>query len=327
MDREPSSPGFGIDSMQSTFFFPADAHEGPVWVDNQRRLYYATSTHLEGRRRVAIEYLDFGPLGKDDLWKSLTNTPGFLPNPQTFLPDANMANGMQLEADQLTLLVAEQGYGQKLAAVSNIGLTTGVRCVLVDNYQGVPFNSINKVIRSRRGHLIFSDPDYGFRQDFKPPSELEPNVYIKTAQGALNCFRCGLQMPHGLALSPDERTLFISDTSNEGAHRPEIKLNRRKSVWKYSFDPETGQINGPGKCCFAVDQGVPDGMLTTGQHLLVGGGDGVYVADLMGQLRGKISTPNNAVNLTLAGAGKHLFVTIDTGVMLFMNWRTKVEQI
>jgi len=327
MDREPSGPGFGIDSMQSTFFFPADAHEGPVWVDDQRRLYYATSTHLAGRRRVAIEYLDFAPLGKGDLWKSLAATPGYLPEPQTFLSDANMANGMQLEADQLNLLVAEQGYGQKPAAVSNIGLPTGVRNVLVDNYQGIPFNSINKVIRSRRGHLIFSDPDYGFRQGFKPPSELEPNVYVKTVQGSLNCFRCGLEMPHGLALSPDEQTLFISDTSNEGAHGKGITLKRRKSVWKYAFAPETGAISGPGSCCFAVDRGVPDGMLTTKDHLLVGGGDGVYVATLSGQLVGKITTPNAAVNLTLAGDGQHLFVTIDTGVVLFLNWRDSVVRV
>lgn len=325
MDGEPSSVGSGIVGMQQTVFFPADAHEGPVWVPSQRRLYYATATHLDGRRRVAIEYLDFGPLGSGDLGELLENCPSFQPQPQTFLHNANMANGMQLEPDGQTLLVAEQGYEQELAAVTNIRLTDGARSVLADNYRGVPFNSVNKAIRSSHGHLIFSDPDYGFRQNFKPPAELEPNVYIKTKQGELNCFRCGLEMPHGLALSQDEKTLFISDTSNEGAHRAEIELNRRKSVWKYPFDPETGAVSGPGQCLFTVERGVPDGLLTTEKFLLAGGGDGVYVADLSGRLVGKIPTPNDAVNLTLAEGDQHLFVTIDHGVLLITDWRQAIR--
>lgn len=313
--------------MQHSLFFPSDAHEGPVWVAPQRRLYYATATHLEDRRRVDIEYLDFSKLAPENMWKALKTTPAYTPDQNTFVVDANMANGMQLTADGRSLLVAEQGYEDVPAAVSRISLSDKSRTCLVDNYQSRPFNSINKAIESRGGHLIFSDPDYGFRQGFKPPSELEPNVYIKTAEGKLNCFRCGLEMPHGLALSPDEKTLFISDTSNEGAHGAGINLNRRKSVWKYHFNPVTGEISGPGTCCFSVDSGVPDGMLTTKELLLAGGGDGVYVASLSGQLQGKIPTPNGAVNLTLAGDGQHLFVTIDTGVMLFIEWRKMIKQV
>ncbi len=313
--------------MENTFFFPADAHEGPVWVDWQRRLYYATKTHLQGRRRVDIEYLDFSALPGDDIWLALRQHPDFRPTPQCFLQDARMANGMRLSEDGQSLLVAEQGYGEEPAAVAMLSLADKTRRVLVDNYAGTPFNSINKVIRSRRGHLIFSDPDYGFRQGFKPPTVLEPNLYIHTAAGNLNCFRCGLEMPHGLALSPDEQVLFVSDTSNEGGHAADIQLSRRKSVWKYRFNADTGAVSCPGICCFEVKEGAPDGMLTTADRLLVGGGDGVYVADLEGNLKGTIPTPNSAVNLTTAAEDQHLFITIDDGVVLCLDWQEEVIPI
>lgn len=317
--------------MLSSLFFPADAHEGPVWVAEQCRLYFTSATHLDGNRQVSIYYLDFSALGTSveaELWDRLDErTPANL-QPKLFLPDARMANGMVLGNDGRSLLVAEQGDEARPSVVSSLQLSTSKREVLIDGFQGKPFNSLNKVIQSRHGHLLLSDPDYGFRQSFRPPPTLEPNLYVRSADGALQCFRCGLEMPHGLALSPDERTLFVSDTSNDGAHQDEgIQLHRRRSVWAFAFDPVKGQLSGPGTCCFSVDQGIPDGLVTTADHLIAAAGDGLYVADLSGQLVGKIPTAYPAVNLTLAGDDRHLFVTVDEGVLLIFNWRDQMEQL
>ncbi|MEO0732282.1 MAG: SMP-30/gluconolactonase/LRE family protein [Bacteroidota bacterium] len=296
--------------MKNPLFFPADAHEGPVWVPQQQRLYYATKTHLDGRRRVDIEFIDF----------SSTN-PIEYATAEQFAPrcwqrDANMANGMQLYHDEQHLLVAEQGYADQPAAVTLLDLTNGERTVLVDQYRGKRFNSINKVIESKAGHLIFSDPDYGWQQGFKLRPELDPMLYVLPAgRGELTPFRCGLQIPHGLALSPDEKTLFVSDTSDDDYHN-----GTRKSVWQFPFNPATGVLSGPGTCCFAVGAGVPDGMVATKDYLLVGGGDGVYVADLTGRFLEKIPLERAAVNLTISHGGNNLFVTADAGVYLFVNW-------
>lgn len=312
--------------MQSLLFFPADAHEGPVWIERQNRLYYTTSTHLDGRRRVDIEYLDFSPWLQDGT--TLSDLPAAiqeLVHPQTFVTDANMANGMRAANDGIHLLVAEQGYEDRVGGVALYHLQTGQRAMVIDEFRGKAFNSLNKVIESEAGHLIFSDPDYAFRQDFRPPPELEPNLYLlPNGMTEPTCFRCGLEMPHGLALSPDEKALFVTDTSNDGAHSDDIELKRRRSVWRFGFTAGGPAISGPGECCFQVDKGVPDGMLTTEDRLLVGGGDGVYVADLTGKLLGKIPTSETAVNLTLAEGGRHLFVTNDKGVLLIRDWRGQV---
>ncbi|NJC25463.1 SMP-30/gluconolactonase/LRE family protein [Neolewinella antarctica] len=316
--------------MQKPHFFVADAHEGPVWVADQCRLYYTTKTHLDGRRRVDIEFLDFSHFDlcdEDELWKGLPEDAAMQISPRLFHHDAGMANGMCLSQKGRDLLVAEQGDKSRPSLISSVNVADHTRKVLVDNFEGHEFNSLNKVILTKAGHLVFSDPDYGFRQDFRPAPQLEPAIYVRTADGTMTSFRCALEMPHGLALSPDERTLFITDTSNDGAHGDDIELGRRKSVWKFDFDPKTGKISGEGACCFQVAKGVPDGAVTTEDRLLVGGGDAVYVADLEGKLIGKIPTPNNAVNVALAGGGKHLFVTIDVGILLFIDWRSFVRDV
>lgn len=311
--------------MKTALFFPADAHEGPVWVPQQHRLYYTTKTHLDGRRRVDIEYLDFSLLfgGQDgtEALSQLRSGRARHVTPSRFFRDANMANGMRLANDGHHLLVAEQGYGNIAGGVGKYHLQTGQRTSVVENYRGAEFSSPNKVIQSKDGHLIMSDPDYAFRQGFRPPPVLEPNLYLLPVGGEeLDCFRCGLEMPHGLALSPSERYLFVTDTSNDGAHDDDIELNRRHSVWRFDFDATTPALNGPGKCCFSVDEGVPDGMTTSRDRLLVGGGDGVYVAELDGQLLGKIATSKTAVNLTLTEDDRHLFVTVDDGILLLLDW-------
>ena len=312
--------------MKALLFFPADAHEGPVWVADQHRLYYVTAPHPEGRRRVDLEYLDFSPYLRDG--RTLEDLPDKVEEevrPQTFVTDANMANAMRKANDGVHFWVAEQGFEDQAGGIARYHVRSGERTVVVNRFADQEFNSPNKVIESRDGHLIFSDPDYAFRQGFRPPPVLEPNLYLLPAgTEKASAFRCRLEMPHGLALSPDESTLFVTDTSNDGAHGDGVKLYRRKSVWRFGFDPSGPSISGPGECCFSVDEGVPDGMVTTIDRLLVGGGDGVYVADLDGRLIGKIELPHTAVNLALAEGGRHLFVTADEGVYLIREWRDRV---
>ena len=314
--------------MQQPLLFPADAHEGPVWVADQCRLYYTTSVHVE-ERRVSIQYLDFSALGVCDprnLWQQLPPEAPQKIQPQTFIHDANLANSMLLGPDGRSLIVAEQGDETRPAVISQIDLSTKRRTVLIGGDEEKPYNSLNKIIRTQRGHYVFSDPDYGFRQGFRPPPQREPALYVRRANGETERLACELRMPHGLALTPDEKWLFVTDTSDDGLHGDDVNLDLDNSVYRYPFDPESGTITGEGKKCFSAEDGVPDGMVTTEDRLLVAGGTAVCVADLEGNLLGKIPLPNQPVNLALAKNGEHLFVTNDQSVLLFENWRQFVRE-
>lgn len=308
-------------------FIPTDAHEGCTYVPTQQRLYFSTTKKLD-EPRVAIHYLDFSPFdfSRDANWASrFKQDDADRLQAIQWIYDANMANSLTLSRDGEALLVAEQGDLNQPSQLTRITLEGKQRGVLFDNYRGQELNSLNKVIVSERGHIIVSDPDYGFRQGFRPPPALEPSLYVLPKDGDPFAFDCGLQMPHGLALSPDERTLYVTDTSFDGAHEDEgIELShRRRSVYAYDFDPATGRITDNPRFCFLVEEGVPDGSVTDHESLLVGGGDGVYVSDLTGNLWGKIPLDRTAVNLDVVHG--HLFVTADEGVYLILDWRDEVR--
>ena len=314
--------------MDKPLFFVADAHEGPVWVADQCRLYYTTTKHLDTGPRVDIEYLDFAGItvcGEEDLWDKIDENTPLRVVSRLFWHDARMANSMCLGEHGRSLIVAEQGDHDRPSVVARYNLADKSRSVVYEPVDAPPFNSINKVALTPSGHLLFSDPDYGFRQGFRPPPLREPFAYVYANNRAMHEFRGPLEMPHGMTTTPNETKIFITDTSNDGAHDDDVELKRRCAVYMFDFDKETGAISGDGIFCFNVDKGVPDGAITTDSELLVGGGDGVYVANLNGQLTGKIPTDYTAVNVALAGQGKHLFVTCDEGVLLFLDWREAVE--
>ena len=308
----------------ATYFIPCDAHEGCVWVPRQQRLYFST-TKKKDPPRVGIQYLDFSDydLARDHRWADRLDGSVEQLEAVEWLHDTNMANSLYPSADEQALLVCEQGALDSPSQVTRIELDSQGKSVLLGDYRGTPLNSPNKVLLTKRGHLVISDPDYGFRQNFRPAPELEPSLYVLPKDGEVYAFDCGLEMPHGLALSPDERTLYVTDTSDDGAHKDSIKLNRRKAVYAYDFDPVNAKITNNPRYCFHVDKGVPDGSQTDGDRLLVGGGDGVYVADLIGNLQGKIRLNRTAVNLAVVF--EHLFVTADEGVYIILDWREQIS--
>ena len=304
--------------MKKPVFIKADAHEGCVWLADRRRLYFTSTKDVE-HRRVSLYYLDLAhiPALTVDYADEIARV-----TPSLAVEDVNMANSFCPDAEGRGFYVCEQGKDDTTARIAHYTLPGYGAETVVDDYEGHPFNSPNKVILSNRGHLIFSDPDYGFRQGFRPPPALEPNVYIRSAEGQLTQFRCNLQMPHGLALTPDETAIFITDTSADGAHDQVSLDHRRRAVYRYDFDAATGTISGDPAFCFEVASGVPDGTICTQDHLLTGGGDGIYVADHLGNLQRKITTEFTVVNLCAWGPQEsHLFATTDEGVLVFFDWR------
>src|SRR5207248_3592917 len=80
---------------------------------------------------------------------------------------ANGANGMALAPDG-RLLVCEQGTPRERARISAVDPATGATETVVDELGGLPLNSPNDVVVATDGSIWFTDPSYGFLQDFKP---------------------------------------------------------------------------------------------------------------------------------------------------------------
>ena len=93
----------------------------------------------------------------------------------------------------------------------------GTITVLADRYEGKRLNSPNDVVVKSDDSVWFTDPPYGIMSDYegyKADSEVGANNVFRLdpQTGALTIIADDFDKPNGLAFSPDESVLYISDT-------------------------------------------------------------------------------------------------------------------
>lgn len=86
---------------------------------------------------------------------------------------------------------------------------------LVTNFHGRDFNSVNDVVVAKDGCIWFTDPCYGHEQDFRQRPKLPCQIYRYDPKiGDLRVVADGLGRPNGIAFSPDEKILYVTDTDH-----------------------------------------------------------------------------------------------------------------
>ena len=94
----------------------------------------------------------------------------------------------------------------------------GTRHGLVDRHDGKPLNSPNDVVVKSDGSIWFTDPPYGIvlEDEGHPAPQEQDGCYVfrfDPESGELTVVSDALVHPNGLAFSPDEARLYVSDTS------------------------------------------------------------------------------------------------------------------
>ncbi len=213
--------------------------EGPVWVPQGGYLLFSDPPANIVRRwrpggRAETSLDPSGAAGTDP---AAVREPG--------------ANGLALDRTG-ALLIANSGG----RSIDRVDLKTGRRTVAVATYRGKKFNSPNDLAVARDGAIWFTDPPYGLTQgDSSPLKELPHNgVYRAGPDGRVTLAVADLTFPNGIALSPDERRLYVS-VSDPAAPR----------IMVYDLDPAGGVVRGrvllDAKPMMAPDApGLPDGM-------------------------------------------------------------------
>ncbi|KAH9884696.1 D-lactonohydrolase [Xylariomycetidae sp. FL2044] len=175
--------------------------------------------------------------------------------------------------------------------------------VLVNNFFGRQFNSLNDIsINPRNKDVYFTDPLYGYLQDFRPRPGLPCQVYrYSESTGAITVAADGFNEPNGLTFSPDGTYVYIADTGAQGAFWG-WNLTSPASIYRYDVK-EDGTFDNRKLFAF-VDSGVPDGVhVDTKGNVYAGCGDGVTVWNPSGKLLGKIYLGEVSANFNFAGDG------------------------
>lgn len=85
--------------------------------------------------------------------------------------------------------------------------------LVISDFYGRPFNSVNDVVIHSDGSIWFTDPPYGHEQGYRPPPSLPSQVYrYDPKRKGIRAMVDGLGHPNGICFSPDERTVYITDT-------------------------------------------------------------------------------------------------------------------
>jgi len=184
---------------------------------------------------------------------------------------------------------------------------------LTDRWGGLRLNSPNDVTVRSDGTIWFTDPSYGYLQGFRPEPQIGDYVYrYDPASGRLSVVADSFDKPNGLAFSPDEQTLYITDS---GANQEPGSYHVRRPHHIMAFDVQGGSRLGPGRLFAVTTPGFPDGIkVDLAGHVYASSFSGVQVFSPAGDLIGQIRLPG-AVNFTFGGPGREvLFITTDTAI-------------
>jgi len=284
-----------------------DAHEGPVYVPGEDALYFTTvpraaESPQAGEPRAAIRRLALDGCGFPADPSRLSTLPA----------PVHMPNGMTLGHDG-HLVVCEQGTRSGRARISRVDPRTGRVDTIVDSWGGLRLNSPNDVVVRRDGTIWFTDPGYGYRQGFRPEPQAGDYVYrFDPGSGRLSVVADCFDKPNGLAFSPDEQTLYVTDS---GANDEPGSYHVGRPHHVVAFDVLGGRHLGPGRLFTVTTPGFPDGIkVDQDGRVYASAWSGVQVFSPAGDLIGQISLPG-AVNFTFGGpSGQVLFITTDTAV-------------
>jgi gluconolactonase len=211
-------------------------------------------------------------------------------------------NGMTADKDGGVLL-CQHGNRRIVRIAKDRQVTT-----LVDNFGGKKLNSPNDLVYRSDGSLFFTDPPYGLpRQDQDPGKELRFNgVFRMNKDGTLQAAVRDLSRPNGIALSPDEKTLYVSNSDES------------RKVWMRYDVAADGGISG-GRVFADVTgekaDGLPDGMKVDSLgNVYASGPGGVWVFSPEGKHIGTFKPPETPANCAWGDDGKTLYITARTSL-------------
>ena len=169
---------------------------------------------------------------------------------RTYRPDANNSNGNT--RDRQGRLVTCEHLTRRVTRTEADGSIT----VLADSYAGKRLNSPNDVVVRSDGSIWFTDPSYGILSDYegkKAPQEQAGCFVFRldAGGGEPELVADDFVKPNGLAFSPDETVLYISDTGL--SHQPDGPHHIR------AFDVQDGRRLENGRVFAEIEKGVSDG--------------------------------------------------------------------
>jgi gluconolactonase len=256
--------------------------EGPVWTRDGALLFSSPNTNVIYR---------WSPAGQVTVFRAKSGYSG-VDIGRYHQPGSN---GLTFDPDGL-LTICQHG-NRRVVRVNPHGDLT----VLADRFDGKRLNSPNDLVYRSDGTLYFTDPPFGLPD----PTERELDFcgVFAVVEGEIELVTDELEGPNGLALSPDERYLYVGNWQED-----------RKIVWRHELETGRGEVffdmaDAPGEDAI-------DGVKVDQEgNLYVCGPGGIWLVSPKGEHLGTLGPPEAPHNLAWGDEdGRTLYVTALTSV-------------
>jgi len=273
--------------------------EGPVWDPAQGALLFSDV-----------------PENRVYRWKDGEGITVFL-EPSGFT--GSVYNGRERGSNGLTLdasgrLVLCQHGDRRVARLAADGKHFET---IADKFDGRRFSSPNDLCFDKAGNLFFTDPPYGLPSDTKQETAFN-GVYRLATDGKLTVIASDMSRPNGVALSPDEKTLYVGSTDGAEPWIKAYALNADGTVAASRIFFDGSALMKAGR------RGGFDGLKVDGRgNVWATGPGGVVIISAEGKHLGSILTGRATANCTFGDADHQTFyITADESLL---RVRTKVK--
>lgn len=283
-------PGTTIEKVADGFSFT----EGPVWHPEGYLLFSDPNTNTIYR---------YNPLTHDVLvYMSHSGYTG------ADIGEYRQPGSNGLAIDKEGRLIIAQHGNRRVTRVEKKGPVTP----LADKIDGKRFNSPNDVALKSDGTIYFTDPPYGLPGVYNDAGkELDYQGVFMIKDGKAQVVSKDLGGPNGLAFSPDEKYLYVSNWDTRDIHHT-------KTLLRYEVRSDGTLKNGKVffDFSFTEDEEALDGIkVDKAGNLFVSAPGGVWILSSEGKLLGKIVTPERPANMAWGGQdGKTLYMTAHTSL-------------
>ncbi len=257
--------------------------EGPVWVPSSQTVRWSD---IPNNRILEFE--------------AATGTT------REYATGAGFTNGRTLDADGS---VVQCSHGRRRVERDVEGTVTG----LVDSFQGRRLNSPNDVVVARDSSIWFTDPPYGILPGTREGHEGEQeyggcSVFrFEPGSGSVTAVVTDLVYPNGLAFSPDEAVLYVTDTAGPD-HGVPLRIA--------SYDVRGGACTRRAPAVELDEDHAADGLRVDVQgRIWTSAGPEVRIYSPSFELLDTVEVPEKVSNVCFGGPdGQDLYITATTSL-------------
>lgn len=224
--------------------------------------------------------------------------------------DGQGSNGLAVDA-QGHLVLCQHGERRVARLEKDRSFTA-----IADRFAGKRFNSPNDLVIAKNGVVYFTDPPYGLKKGTDQPELDFHGIFAVDASGKVSLIDKAVRFPNGIALSPDEKTLYVAVSDPQDTRVIAYDLATPGAASRLVFNAQS--LKSPQR------KGGCDGMKVDAQgNIWTTGPGGVLILDKNGKHLGSILTGQATANCAWGGEDRStLYITAD---MFLLRVKTKVR--